>query len=217
MISGPIIAKTKETNIKGNDMKDASQSTWIRSTGPATTAGMILLGLMLIAGTATTIHAQGQIASGTYSSSGSGPFTYDLTFSNEPNSLSPVGSIWYAWVPGFFYLPGNPIAGSLVAPPGWTATAVLNSIQFVASSSANDILAGHSLSGFSYQANFTPAQLVAAPNSGLSVAYSGGIESGAGFTFTVEHAVIPEPSTLTLLVCGAVGLLLNRRRKLQSA
>ena len=131
--------------------------------------------------------------------------------------LSPVGSIWYAWVPGFFYLPGNPIAGSLVAPPGWTATAVLNSIQFVASSSANDILAGHSLSGFSYQANFTPAQLVAAPNSGLSVAYSGGIESGAGFTFTVEHAVIPEPSTLTLLVCGAVGLLLNRRRKLQSA
>jgi hypothetical protein len=78
-------------------------------------------------------------------------------------------------------------------------------------------LAGHSLSGFSYQANFTPAQLVAAPNSGLSVAYSGGIESGAGFTFTVEHAVIPEPSTLTLLVCGAVGLLLNRRRKLQSA
>ena len=217
MTSGAIIAETKQMNIKGNDMKDASQSTWIRSTGPATTAGMILLGLMLIAGTATTVHAQGQIASGTYSSSGSGPFTYDLTFSNEPNSLSPVGSIWYAWVPGFFYLPGNPIAGSLVAPPGWTATAVLNSIQFVASSSANDILAGHSLSGFSYQANFTPAQLVAAPNSGLSVAYSGGIESGAGFTFTVEHAVIPEPSTLTLLVCGAVGLLLNRRRKLQSA
>ena len=217
MTSGAIIAETKQTNIKGNDMKDASQSTWIRSTGPATTAGIILLGLMLIAGTATTVHAQGQIASGTYSSSGSGPFTYDLTFSNQPNSLSPVGSIWYAWVPGFFYLPGNPIAGSLVAPPGWTATAVLNSIQFVASSSANDILAGHSLSGFSYQANFTPAQLVAAPNSGLSVAYSGGIESGAGFTFTVEHAVIPEPSTLTLLVCGAVGLLLNRRRKLQSA
>ena len=198
-------------------MKDASQSTLIRSTGPATTAGMIILGLMLVAGTATSVHAQGQIASGTISSSGSGPFTYDPTFNNAPTSLSPVGSIWYAWVPGAFYLPGNPIAGSLVAPPGWTATAVLNSIQFVASSSANDILAGHSLSGFSYQANFTPAQLVAAPNSGLSVAYSGGIESGAGFTFTVEHAVIPEPSTLTLLVCGAVGLLLNRRRKLQSA
>jgi hypothetical protein len=59
--------------------------------------------------------------------------------------------------------------------------------------------------------------LAAAPNSGLSVAYSGGIGSDAGFTFTVEHAVMPEPSTLTLLVCGAVGLLLIRRRKLQSA
>jgi hypothetical protein len=85
------------------------------------------------------------------------------------------------------------------------------------SSSANHILAGQSLSGFSYEANFTPAELAAAMNSGLSVAYSGGIESDAGFTFTVLPAEVPEPSTLALLICGAAGLLLIRLLELRSA
>ena len=144
-------------------MKNALQSKLIRSTG-ITAAGRILLGLMLVAGTATSVHAQGQIASGTISGSGSGPYTYNLSFSDAANSLSPVGSVWYAWIPGAFYLPGVPT--SAAAPAGWTATISGDSIQFVASSPANDITAGSSLSGFSYQAAFSPAQLAAAANSG---------------------------------------------------
>jgi hypothetical protein len=177
------------------------------------TARSILVGALLVSGVSTTVLAQGEIANGTVSSSGGGPYTYDLTFGAAANSLSPVGSIWYAWVPGFFYLPGAPIAGSAHAPAGWTATIVGNSLQFAASSQASYIPIGSSLTGFSYQANFTPAQLAAAANSGRSVAYAGGIQSDSGYTFTVLPATVPEPSTVTLLMAGTAALLLVVRRR----
>jgi hypothetical protein len=192
-------------------MNKASQSTLIGSKSIATRAGTILLGLMLAAGTSTTALAQGEIASGTISGTGSGPYNYSLTFSNAAGSLSPVGSVWYSWVPGFTYLPGVPTMAS--APSGWTESIQGDSIQFVASSSANDIAAGHSLSGFGYQANFSPAQLAAAPNAALSVAYSAGLFSDAGDTFTVQ--TVPEPSTLTLLVAGLTAFFLAGWRKLR--
>jgi hypothetical protein len=193
-------------------MKNALKSKVIRSTG-ITAAGRILLGLMLAAGTATSVHAQGQIASGTISGSGGGPYTYNLSFSDAGNATSPVGSVWYAWTPGNFYLPGAPTSAS--APAGWTATISSDSIQFVADSPADDISAGSTLAGFSYEAAFSPAQLAAAANSGLSVAYSGGLFSDAGNTFTVE--TVPEPSTLALLICGVAGLSLVGRRLLRAA
>lgn len=197
-------------------MIKASQHSLIRWMGTSTAAGRILLGLMLVAGTAASVHAQGQLASGTVSGSGSGPYTYSLSFSDGASATSPIGSIWYAWIPGFFYLPGVPT--SVSAPPGWTATIVANSIQYAATSPADDITAGSTLSGFGFQAAFSPAQLAAAPNSGLSVAYSGGIELDPGNTFTVEPAVVPEPSTLALLLCGATGLcVVGRRRLLRAA
>ena len=198
-------------------MKNALQSNLIQTRGITATGGVMLLGLMLVAGTATSIHAQGQIASGTISGSGSGPYTYNLSFSDAPGSTSPIGSVWSGWIPGFFYLPGVPTSAS--APAGWTAnlSGTLNSIQFTANSPANDIPIGGSLSGFSYHAAFSPAQLAAASNSGLSVAYSGGLFSDAGYTFTVQSVVVPEPSTLTLVVCGAIGLCLVGRRWLRFA
>jgi PEP-CTERM motif len=201
--------------MKGSAMKIVSHSVLSRAKRIATRAGSILLGLMLAAGTATTVLAQGEIANGTVSGSGSGPYTYDLTFGAAANSLSPVGSIWYAWTPGLFYLPGDPIAGTAHAPTGWTANIFLNSIQFSANSSANDIPIGGTLSGFSYQANFTPAQLAAAPNSGLSVAYAGGIETDAGYTFTVQTVSVPEPSALSLLVAGLAAAFLAGWRRLR--
>jgi hypothetical protein len=190
-------------------MNNALQYNLIRPTELTTAVGRVLFGMMLAAAAATSVLAQGLIASGTVSGSGSGPYTYNLSFSDAPSSTSPVGSVWYAWIPGAFYLPGVPTSAS--APAGWTATVDANSIQFAATSPANDITAGSTLSGFSYQAAFTPAELAATANSGLSVAYSGGIESGASDTFTVQ--AVPEPSTLALLVCGATGLCLVGRRR----
>jgi hypothetical protein len=178
-------------------------------------ATRILLGSVLAFGTATFVHAQGQIASGTISGSGSGPYTYDLTFIDDASASSPIGSVWYSWVPGLFFLPGTPTSAS--APAGWSATVFANSVQYVANSPANDIAAGQSLSGFSYQATFSPAELAAAANSGESVAYSGVLFSDGGDTFTVTVQSVPEPNGQLLLLSGVAILWLIRRRKLQPA
>ena len=168
----------------------------------------IVLSALLALGSLSGL-AQGQLASGTWSSSGSGPYTYSLSFSNAANATSPIGSVWYAWIPGFFYLPDVPTSAS--APAGWTAVVSGKSVQYSANSAGNYIAAGSSLSGFSYQAAFTPAQLAAAPNSGDSVAYSAGFFSDGGNMFTVRQAV-PEPSAGLLFVAGACAMRLIRQR-----
>lgn len=163
-----------------------------------------LLSLLIAGGTATSALAQGEIASGTLAYTGSGPYTYDLTFSDAAGATSAIGSVWYAWVPGQFFLPSAP--SSALAPAGWTAHISGDSVQFVAGTSSADIAAGSSLSGFSYQATFTPAQLAAAPNSGESVAYAGGLFSDGGDTFTVSVSAVPEPSAAAMLALGTAGL-----------
>jgi len=169
-----------------------------------------LLGLGLMLAAHSSALAQGQIASGTISGSGSGPYSYSLAFSDAAGALSPIGSVWYAWVPGQFYLPGVPTGAS--APAGWTATVSGNSVQYTANSPANDIQPGQTLSGFGYLATFSPAQLAGAPNSGLSVAYSGGLFSDAGNNFTVQN--VPEPSASMLGLCAAtLALAVSRRQR----
>src|SRR5689334_15264596 len=85
------------------------------STGRTTLA--IFSGILLVLATALSARAQGQLPSGTISSSGTGPYTYNLAFSDSGVAASPIGSVWYAWVPGQFYLPGTPTGAS--APSGW--------------------------------------------------------------------------------------------------
>ena len=184
-------------------MNNPSQCALIRSTTGAPLR--VLLALMLAAGSAASVRAQANPQWHGYHS-GSNPYDYSLSFSDASSATSPIGSVWYAWVPGAFDLPATPLNAS--APAGWTATVDDNSIQFIASSAANDIKPGQTLSGFSYHAAFSPAQLVADPDAGISVAYAGPLESDAGQTFAVQ--AVPEPSTLMLLISGAAGLFLAR-------
>ncbi|HTQ52220.1 MAG TPA: PEP-CTERM sorting domain-containing protein [Candidatus Acidoferrales bacterium] len=173
----------------------------------------LILGVLLALGTASAAFAQGEIASGTISGGGSGPFSYSLSFSDGAGATSPIGSVWYSWIPGFFYLPSSPTSAS--APTGWTASISGNSVQYIASSATYDIQPGHSLSGFGYQATFSPAQLAAAPNSGDSFAYSAGLFSDNGEEFIVQ--AVPEPSSLGLLGAGVLVLTLAGRRQLRNS
>jgi hypothetical protein len=151
---------------------------------------------------AQTINANGQV-SGVLSSPG--VYHYSLTIGEGLGTTTPIASIWYAWVPGVFYLPSVPTSAS--GPSGWTATVVANSIQFSANSPSDDIAPGTSRT-FDYFATFSPAQLAAAPNSGVSIAYAGAVDaSSPSQLFTVQ--IVPEPSIAAL---GLIGLLLFRRR-----
>ena len=190
-------------------MNTALQCSLNRSTFNTRRARAVLLGLLLAAGSAASALAQGQIASGTISGSGSGPYTYDLTFSDSSSATSPVGSVWYGVGTWLLLSAGN--SNGRLGTVRMDGDRFNNSVQFVASSAANDIMPGHSLPGFSYQATFTPAQLAAAPNSATSVAYSGLLFSDSGYTFMVT--TVPEPSAITLLLTGSAGLFLARRRR----
>jgi len=75
----------------------------------------ILLSPLLVLLSGEAAFAQGQVAGGNVSSSGSGPFTYSLSFSDGPNATAPIGSIWCAWVPGGFFLPSTPTGASALS------------------------------------------------------------------------------------------------------
>src|SRR5207248_2005567 len=121
-------------------MSNRTRTTLMNSTNFTTAAVRILLTLTLAAGTASSVRAQGELPSGTISGSGTGPFSYSLSFSDAAGATAPIGSIWYAWVPGLFFLPSSPTGAS--APAGWTALIDGNSIQFSAISPANYITPG---------------------------------------------------------------------------
>ena len=102
----------------------ASRPSARAGTGFITTAGKLFLGLLLAAGTAGSLEAQTILASGQLSAAAGGGGTWDYTMiiSDSASATSPIGSFWFAWVPGQFYLPTNPSSAS--GPTGWTANIV---------------------------------------------------------------------------------------------
>ena len=172
--------------------------------------GGILLAVVLAGFSAARARAQGDMPSGTIFGYGSGPsYNYNLSFSDGASATGPIGSVWYGWVPGYFYLPGVPT--SVSAPTGWTAMISGNSIEFYANSSSYYIQPGQSLSGFTYTASYSPATLASDTAASYSYSYMGGIETDAGRFFAV--ATVPEPSAVALFAMSALGLVLARRRR----
>jgi len=172
--------------------------------------GKLFLNLLATLGTASAAFAQGEMATGTVSGvPNAGSYDYTITLNNTSGSIA-IGSFWYAWIPGFFYLPGVPSSAS--APTGWAYSIAGNSIQFGATSSANDLAPGHSIQ-FNYVASFSPAQLTG--TAGYSYVYSGGIEADPGAFVNIQTVAAPEPSSFGLLTAGFLGLAFAGRRKLR--
>jgi hypothetical protein len=157
-------------------------------------------------------------ASGTITTAIGSPNTYTLTINNFGSS-STIGSVWSAWVPGGFYMTSSPTLIS--TPSGWTddimAGAGGYSIQWLASSPANYIPIGGSLSGFVFQSsdpNINGTSTVAG-DAGIptmrSVAYDAGLFSDGGTTFAFTPVAVPEPTTLAVLAPTAL-LMLRRSR-----
>jgi PEP-CTERM motif len=165
----------------------------------------------MLAASAVCGRAQGELASGTVSGVQSGGnYDYTIMLNNTSDSVA-IGSFWYAWVPGAFYLPSDPTGAS--APAGWTASIVLNSIQFSANSGIS-LAPGASIS-FQYVGTFAPSQLTG--TAGNSFVYTGGIEDDPGAFLDVQTvAPAPEPSTFGLLAVGSLGLLAGGWRKLRA-
>ncbi len=166
-----------------------------------------------LAASTLATRAQGILPSGTLvGTPGAGnTFDYTLTLDNGAGATASIESLWYAWLPGFFFLPSVPSSAS-GGTSGWSANIVANSIQFQGSL-GNAIAPGHSAS-FTFVTTDSPAALSGMSQGypiGESFAYVGTVDASAGIDFAV--ASVPEPSTLALLGLGSLGCLAAARRK----
>ncbi len=154
-------------------------------------------------------RGQGTLASGTISGTQEGPSLWLYTITLTDTGANPISSLWYAWtpdVPPNFYLPDSNLR-NISGQNGWTGSAVGNSIQY---SGGTALTTGQSVL-LSYEADFDPPTLANTANSGLSVAYDGGIESGPS---TPDFSIVaaPEPTSLALLTVAIAGLATAGRR-----
>ena len=156
----------------------------------------------------------------------SGSFQYNITLQN-PGDTS-LGSFWFAWLPGYDFLPSPPT--NVQWPAGWIANVISPefagdgySIQWVANSPATSLAATQSLSGFSFTSSDDPSVIGGYSPiyynyylTTTSYAYVGPPESdpGAFFTPTLLATVsaAPEPTTHTHARNGIATHLVKPRR-----
>jgi hypothetical protein len=148
--------------------------------------------------------------------------SYSVTLNNDASSTVPIQTFWFSWIPGQDYMATSPLTVS--NPPGWTDRITHGgandgfAIQWVASTTASDVTAGSSLSGFGFTSTDTPASLdgdsVFFPTTPVltSFTYSSTPLSGTAEQFVVAPAAVPEPATLGLIAPAAMMVLRRNRR-----
>ena len=175
--------------------------------------------------TATITLASSQVVSGQTQ------YTYDLALTNTSTDGSTVGTFWFAWIPGQSYLQSNPI--NVSAPTGWedgpdsqSVGGSLGekgaSIEWQATGSGSYLAEGNTLPGFSFVTPDSPSSVYGdsvyfpgTPVRTSEVYHAGPFSDGLnGYKFIVQ--VVPEPATVALLAVGGPGLLMRRRRKVES-
>lgn len=146
---------------------------------------------------------------------------YDAAVSNTGTTT--IGTFWFAWIPGQFYLSAVPT--TITSPAGWTGSVVGNasgsSIRWQASSAASYIPAGGNLSGFGFNSTNNPAFMsgnaVNFPSTPVTTSffYIGAAFGDAGFRTVVS--VVPTPtSAVALLLVPALAARRRRRPSIQA-
>ena len=163
--------------------------------------------------------------SGTITTVSGGPnFVYAMTIKDAADATQPIGTVWFAWVPGEDFLATSPLAES--SPTGWKVNGITHggtsdgyAIQWVANTPASDIPIGGSLSGFGFTTKDSPAALagnsVFDPTAPVltTFAYNAGPFSDGGTEFVVTQAsAVPEPATVALAALPIAWLLRRPRR-----
>lgn len=158
-----------------------------------------------------------------------GEFQYSLTLNDA--GTTPLGTFWFAWTsqPTFDnFMPVSPT--DITSAAGWQEEVTHGgpsdgyAIQWTAMTASEDLAAGGTLTGFSFDSSLSLAQL-GSPASGTpsepvatSFVYAGTPLSDAGLRFVVEPiTAAPEPANLLLCTCGFAALLLVFRRRLLTA
>lgn len=151
-----------------------------------------------------------------------GGYNYNIFVTDT--GTTPIGTLWFSWVPGAGFLTAVPT--NVQSPAGWTEklTNAGAGIQWTTAGSA--IAAGSSLSGFAFTSTETPTQLALPVTVGTftdpgSVFY---IYQGAplaagdpGFTSAATIATTPEPSSFVFMGTGLLAAVGTMRRRLRTA
>lgn len=149
---------------------------------------------------------------------GGGIFQYDISLTNTSTDGSTIGTLWFAWIPGDFYMEATPTNVSNSA--GWQNNIIAGggeSIQWQAGSTPL-LLAPGNTDQFFFDSTETISQLEGPSTEGnkltetTSFLYSGTTAFAGNALEIVIPAAVPEPATLSLLALSAGGLLLRRRR-----
>lgn len=145
--------------------------------------------------------------------------TYNYNISLHNTGTTPIGTFWFAWIPGQDYMATAPI--TITNPSTWASTVTGgggSNGYAILWTAGTTIPAGGTLSTFSFTSADAPASFngnsVFYPTTpvGTSFVYSGGPFSDSGYQFVVtQAAATPEPASLSLLAIG--GLAAVRRRR----
>jgi hypothetical protein len=169
-----------------------------------------------------TVTYGAEVASATISSMQTGPGSSQYNLALNNTGTTTLGTFWFSWIPGDNFMPVSPT--SITSPGGWQDMVTHGgpsngfAIQWTAKTPANDLAAGSSLTGFSFDSSLTLAQLES-PSTGhpsdpvaTAFVYSGAPRSDPGFQLTAAQpgATTPEPANFLLGALG-LGILLIRR------
>jgi hypothetical protein len=169
----------------------------------------------LLAGKATAAETASATISGTPIVGG---FQYDISLTNTSTDSSTIGTLWFAWIPGDFYMEATPT--NVGNSAGWANNIIAGggeSIQWEAGS--QPLLTPGNTDQFTFDSTEPLSQLEGPSTEGnkaietTSFLYSGNAAfNGPGVEIVIPAAPVPEPATLSLLALGSGGLLLRRRR-----